>query len=601
MKQKIHTQTWPNKINLQQIITLLIFLSIWVFWSFFYKYNLYFQEQLQLFLVTIDYFKQSVNTPGGFIGYLGEFFTQFYHLPLAGATIITLLLFGLQQLIKKVLFAIQPNHNFFLLSFLPSVWYCMILTNEFYLLSGLIGVVMALLFTRIYMSVSSSVIRGICGLLFIPLVYFLTGGGYLLFLFIVLAYEILKAERKTAKKQKSLHFLWLITFVALAFTFPLLIKKYYFATPHLQAFVSNHYYKISTTIPFPVILIWFCIPVLMLVFRFFRNPKKSSPGWMGFSIQLLLILFVGYYGFGLFANMSSEHIKGFDYQVRRGEWGKIIEMADRDMPKNTFAVNYLNLALAKTGQLGEKMFAYWQAGKEGLFMPYNREHLSAMLGNEVFYQLGLVNVSQQYIFESMEATPDLQKTVRAIKRLAETNLINGQYEVARKYLYKLKQTFFYRKWAKETETYLYNEEKINQHPDWGEKRRIRPSHDYFFSIDHIDQILMVSLHDNPQNKMIFEYLMAYYLVTKDVKNFMNFIPRVRDMGYEILPVSYQEAILYVLGLYSKNPEKDNTFPISEITETKLRDYAGIYTSSRNAKQLLKKKYWNTYWYYYHFR
>lgn len=41
------------------------------------------------------------------------------------------------------------------------------------------------------------------------------------------------------------------------------------------------------------------------------------------------------------------------------------------------------------------------------------------------------------MFEAMEAIPDYKKSGRAYMRLAETNLINGQYAVAAKYLLAL--------------------------------------------------------------------------------------------------------------------------------------------------------------------
>lgn len=581
--------------KLQGITTLLAFIAIWVFWSFFYKYNLYFQEQLQLFLLTTDYFLKSISTPGGIIGYLGEFMTQFYLLPFAGASIITMLLLALQQLTKKLFSAVYPNKNMMLLSFLPAAWYCMILTNEFYLLSGLIGIVISLVFCLAYISFSKTMVRGIAGLLFIPIIYFLTGGSFLLFLLIAIVFELIN------RNHKQLHIIWPVLFVLISVAFPLLIKKFYFATPILQTFISSQYYKISIIAPYPVLLIWLYIPGVMYIVEIFNRKEKSISVWLAFSFQLLFVFVILFLGFWAFTNMKSEHTKAFDYYVRNGEWEKVIKLADKGVPHNVFSIYYLNLALAKTGQLGEKMFVYPQVGKDGLFMPFHREHLSAMMGNEVFYQLGLINVSQEYIFESMEANPDLRKTVRAIKRLAETNLINGQYEVTKKYLYKLKQTLFYRKWAKNAETYLYNDEKIDQHPDWGEKRRFSPKQDYFFSIDHIDQILISSLHDHPQNKIAFEYLMADCLIGKDLKNFMEYLPHAKKMGYKILPKSYQEAILYVIGLHSMNPEQDNTFPISDNTKIQLQQYAKIYTTAPNAGQILAKNFGNTYWYYFHFK
>jgi len=583
------------KMNLQKIFCWLTFISIWIFWSFFYKYNLYFQEQLQLFLLTGDYFLKSISTPGGFSGYIGEFLTQFYLVPFAGASIITLLLLALYQLTRELLLGISNHSAIPLLSLLPPVWYCFILTDEFYLLSGLIGVNLAMAFSLIYISMNKRIIRLWSGLLLIPLVYFLTGGSYLLFFLVVLLYE------RLSHRQKPMPVIGMFLFLLVAVAVPLLVKKYYFATPHLQAFTSNHYYKISTNIPFPVVLIWLGIPLLMTAVRLQTVHIPGRLSWKGLIFQVTLVLITAFSGFRLFSNMSSEHVKAFDYYVRQGKWDQVISLANKNMPRNTFAVNYLNLALAKTGQLGDRMFQYPQAGRDGLFLPYKREHLSSMLGNEVFYQIGLVNVSQQYIFESMEATPDLRKTVRAVSRLAETNLINGQYEVAAKYIHKLKQTLFYRKWAMETETFLYDEEKINNHPDWGEKRRIRPVQDYFFSIDHMDQILLSALHDHPDNRMAFEYLMAGYLVTKDLKGFMSHLNLSRQMDYLVLPQSYQEALLYVLGLQSVNPGRDQTLPVSDNTLLRLKEYAAIYTTKANAKDILVKDFGDTYWFYFHFK
>ena len=96
---------------------------------------------------------------------------------------------------------------------------------------------------------------------------------------------------------------------------------------------------------------------------------------------------------------------------------------------------------------------------DGLFLGFNKEFISPMMGNEIFYHLGLINASQEYAFESMEVMPDMEKSVRALKRLAETNLINGNYKVAEKYLKIVEKTLFHRQWARKTRKILYNEEK----------------------------------------------------------------------------------------------------------------------------------------------
>ncbi|MBE3087322.1 MAG: hypothetical protein IMZ64_14030, partial [Bacteroidetes bacterium] len=95
--------------------------GIFVFFAFFYNNHLHFEEQVQLFLLTDDYFLLKMSYPGGFSGYLGGFLTQFYYLSLVGPLILTLLIFAIQQLTKHILFTINQNRSFFPLSFLPAL------------------------------------------------------------------------------------------------------------------------------------------------------------------------------------------------------------------------------------------------------------------------------------------------------------------------------------------------------------------------------------------------------------------------------------------------------------------------------------------------
>ena len=145
----------------------------------------------------------------------------------------------------------------------------------------------------------------------------------------------------------------------------------------------------------------------------------------------------------------------YDYLVRNKRWNEVLKYSIRKPPQNYLSLAMLNLAVAKTGQLGDKMFNYDQHGIEGLFLPFNKVGYTApLMGNEIFYHIGLINASQKYVFEAMEIIPHKDKSARTIMRLAETNLINGSYKISEKYLKILEKTLFYRRWAKDTGKYL---------------------------------------------------------------------------------------------------------------------------------------------------
>jgi hypothetical protein len=82
---------------------------------------------------------------------------------------------------------------------------------------------------------------------------------------------------------------------------------------------------------------------------------------------------------------------------------------------------------------------------------------------------------------------------------------------------------------------------------------------------------------------------------------MNNLYRIQYLYYPQLPVLYQEAALFAFSLTTSEPEKVNSIPISTETKRRMRSYADIYTTSPNAQELLKEKYSETFWYYFHFK
>jgi hypothetical protein len=223
-----------------------------------------------------------------------------------------------------------------------------------------------------------------------------------------------------------------------------------------------------------------------------------------------------------------------------------------------------------------------------------------MMGNEIFYHLGLINASQEYAFESMEVMPDMEKSVRTIKRLAETSLINGNYKLSEKYLKLVGKTLFYRKWARDTRKYLYNEELISNDPDYGEKRKLMVKEDFFFHVEDIGSILHRLLKENPGNKTTLEYLAAYYLLNREMEAFVNLLPLMEKMKYHELPVAWQEAFILYNLVTNIDPLAGSSYRISQATRLRMEAYAKVYLNIPDAREQLSQKYSGTYWYYFHY-
>jgi hypothetical protein len=296
------------------------------------------------------------------------------------------------------------------------------------------------------------------------------------------------------------------------------------------------------------LIIFLLVLIIPVLCRYLPEANTRESRIISGCMQFTVLILLAAWGIKTQANWEKEEIMAYDYFSRSQKWNSIIRLADKKAPAAPISVASLNLALAKQNLLSNTMFEYFQNGPEGLLPSFQKEFIVNMMAGEIYYHLGLVNTAQRFAFEGMEAIPGNQKSVRSIQRLAETNIINGQYEVARKYLFLLKHTLFYKKWAEEAVTYLYNEEKINAHPEWGKLRQFRPKKDFLFSEQEKDQVLGILWQNNTGNRTAYEYLLAYTLLKKDLQHFFDYYRlsenRKKD---EVVPKSYQEALAFIQG------------------------------------------------------
>jgi hypothetical protein len=219
------------------------------------------------------------------------------------------------------------------------------------------------------------------------------------------------------------------------------------------------------------------------------------------------------------ANFKAERVMQYDFMACHQQWNRILETVNAEKPNNQIGVTVQNLALAMHGMLADRLFNYNQNGIAGLLPDVQSDATSPMPTAEAFYQLGMIYVAQRTVFEAQEAILDFQKSGRCYKRLAQTNLIIGSYEVARKYLTALQKTLFYREWADETLPLLGNEEAIAKHPEYGRLRQCAYNNDFYFS-DHVTPEMLESLYfSNTDNRMAYQYLLAYCLLTGDRDRF----------------------------------------------------------------------------------
>ena len=582
--------------SIDKVLSLVFGLVAFVFFAFFYPFHLNYQEQYQLFLFSADYFLKFFSKPGGFSDYIGNFFTQFFFYSWVGAIIVASLLTVLQRIVWSISKRLGAKSFLIPLTFIPSLLYWGLLCDENYLLGGLIVMLLVSGFILVWLFLNSFRSRMAFVLISIPILYWLAGGAFLLLPAFSIAYELMK--RKIGIAQVAV---FASICIILSVAIPVICKLYFLQFPMLRVWIGANYFRFPVIIPFSVGVIGLLIAFIPFALWFLSPRIQENRTKLLLVVQIVVLVFGGFVFIRQSADMKKEEVMAYDFNVRMRKWDRVIALADKKAPDSPLSVSCLNLALAQEGILGERMFCYYQNGIGGLIPEFVRDYTIPMIVGEIYYHLGFVNTAQRYAFEAMEALPDYQKSVRSVKRLAETNLINGDYAVAAKYLHLLQQTFYYRTWATKTMETMKDEKRIAQHPEWGWLRRCRTNEDFLFSEGEKDMMLGILFNQNKENRMAFEYLMAYCLLSKDLQHFMQYFPLGNSLNYKVIPKSYQEALIYIWGLTNNNPTESIPYQVSNVVKQKVQIYNRIYTSQTNAESLIRPEFSDTYWYYLHYR
>jgi len=582
--------------SIDKLLSLTFGLVVFAFFAFIYPFHLNYQEQYQLFLFSSDYFFQYMAKPGGFSDYIGNFFTQFFFYSWIGAIIIATLLTLLQRAIWFISRKLGAKQLFAPITFIPSLLYWGLLCDENYLFGGVVVMLLVAIFICIYTLLKSSGVRIFFVFVAIPLLYWLAGGAFLLLPLFAILLEVIR---------KKIKMIYLVLFAlgssALSVMLPILSKTYLLQYPLGQAWIGANFFRFPVTIPISIGFIGLIIVFIPITLRFLPFRMKRNRKVLIYIVQLLVLLFGGFLFIREVADREKEEVMAYDFNVRMRKWDRVIALADKKSPSSPLSVTCLNLALAKEGLLGERMFNYYQNGIGGLLPDFTRDFTIPMIAGEVYYHLGFINTAQRYAFEAMEALPDYQKSARGVMRLAETNLINGNYAVAAKYLHLLQKTFYYRGWATKALVTMGDEKLIDQHPEWGMLRRIRTKEDFLFSEGEKDMMLGVLFRQNQTNRMAYEYLMAYTLLNKDLTHFMQYIPLGRTLNYKAIPTSYQEALVYVWEKTNNDPAKEIPFPVTQLTMQRMKAFERVSPGQSDPNPGLYNEFTNTYWYYLVFR
>ena len=287
----------------------------------------------------------------------------------------------------------------------------------------------------------------------------------------------------------------------------------------------------------------------------------------------------------------------YDYLVRARKWNRILGKSYNHPPETMNGIWCTNYALGMKGMLLDDMFYYKQDGPDGLLMDALRIHPLALYSlSDISFEIGMINSAERFAFDAKQRLPDNHKSGRLYQRLAEANLVNGHYKIARRYMHVLQSTLFYGRWANHYLAILGDEQAIDNDARYGALRLKRQKQNDQLMYAK-DQILAQLVEENPKNKLAADYLLAYTMLRLDLEKVTDYTLRLKDKVYQHVPKAVQESIAgyWILS----HPNDSLPMPINKEIFQTTASYFSIVNKTGNMfdPSLDVPPYNQSYWHY----
>ena len=471
--------------NLLRTITIWLLALIIVAGSLLFFENdfLWKTQELNLFLTTPAFFSQQMVVPGGFLTYIGTFLTQFLAIPWLGVLMLCALWYLLMWLTRRT-FCI--SHRWSVLMLIPvalilltivdmGYWvYLLKLRGHFFVTTLGVTSVVALLWA-FHCLPSRFQLRAV----FIVLVVLV---GFPLLGIYALAAALLMGIwtwRLTTKGESAVNtFAAVLSLVAIPLLYyrfvyheTNLVNLYWAELPLFRVLNEHHIYYL----PYYLLLLFFiaiavCYQKDHLSLPLSQGEKtKKQPNRLplgkireGLRVGLLFLLIAyGVFHFW-FKDENFHHELKMQRCIDRADWSGVMDEAARQQDEPTRAIVMMrNLALSRLGQQGSMMYQY-RNGSKPAATPFGISMMQVFGGTLFYYQYGLLNYCNRMC---MEMGVEFDWRPEYIKYLAKCAILEGDQQVARKYLSILHHTLFFDDWARQMEPLVGNPQAIAQNAE----------------------------------------------------------------------------------------------------------------------------------------
>ena len=578
---------------------------------------LYMAQGKDFFSFDSSFFATCMSSPGGFISWVSSFLTQFFFYPTLGSAMMVAI-WVVNLWLSKFVFRVKLAWMAvlaipvvcLLVSTIDIGYWLYYLKQEGYWFYGTVGYFFTLLlvFLNSFFKNKSGYI--ITTLLIAATYPFL--GWYTLLALLYIAIISLSHVKSCDSLVGKILFPLLP--VALIGITPMVCYNFYSSmrfenmwTAGFYLFENNDLISYYPSIPFAVLSI---VPIL---FPFLPQKVENSTG-MAWSVMIVtmsvLVLSWLWVEKSDFQNYNYHAEMRMYRAAEEQDWDKVLdEMGSISGDASREMVLFKNIALMYKGEMGTKMFKYNNMGEP----PTNgfdtlHVHMVQTAAPLIYYYHGKTNFALRWCIEN---SVEFEYDYDHLKLLARCALVNGEIEMAKRYLSILQSTLYYRDWAEHLLPITEKPELIKKYPEFDGVRELR---DHMGSVLDGDNglcemylITYFSQTMNKDSKMLQELTLNYALIQKDIQLFWPrfYLYAQMHLG-EPMPIHYQEAAILYGNL---EPESADISGMPFSDEVK-KSYEGFHQMSQSLLQAglnsdevgeaMKSTYGNTFYWFYFF-
>lgn len=465
-----------NDLKISAILIAALFLlwTVGCFWLFQsrFRYHLFFVEQNQLFLNTPDCLAAYFSKPAWLACMAGDWVQQFYHFKLAGPALlaISILFFGAFTFLSLRV-CIPAKAGGFLRRWCPALLALALMTIE----------------ARLFIYENAK----------LGSLYALGGGVALWY-----AYHCLR-EKFFGRSPVGM------VSDAILFTFSAAIC-FWLSGYGVLAFLALELLSCPACRRIPagaVLAVLLALCFSGKVCTHYRKDRK----------QALL-----YPGPGRWVSAQKAHgvedLLTYYIEYGRGNYRQILDLYEHSRNAKTPEMSFFYSASAsRLGILPDKLLKMKKPNLGTFIHLDSKSNLFTIeMAAELYYLIGDMTYTERACMHANNFSPT-KRCASLIRRLAEANLVIGDYAGAEKYLMQLRKSFIYRKWAEDHTPGSFSEEVLGEIEY---KRRFLNNANEIRIGDNCHTILTGLLDANRDNTVALDYLLCTDIIANQKAMFM---------------------------------------------------------------------------------